>query len=99
MSFTITESKSVNHVDASGNVVGSSTVDVELTLKVSQVVLMEDSTTAHVHSSSSSVSSGDLEGSAIWSFYGSYPVVLDANSAVSMIDQAEAQVKTQLTAQ
>lgn len=97
MSFTITESKSVNLVDSSGNVVGASTLDVELTLKVVQVVILEDSATAEVHSSSSTVASGDLEGAPIWCFYGSYPVTLDSGSSDSLIIQAEAQVKTQLT--
>lgn len=97
MSFTITESKSVNLVDASGNMVGTSTLDVELTLKVAQVVVLEDSTIAQVHASSSTVASGDLEGTPIWNFYGSYPVTLDTSSADSIINQAEAQVKTQLT--
>lgn len=97
MSFTITESKSVSLVDASGNVVGISTLDVELTLKVAQVIVLENSATAEVHSSSSSVASGDLEGSPVWSFYGSYPVTLDTSSSDSLISQAETQVKDQLT--
>ena len=96
MSFTIKETKSVSLVDASGNVVGSSTLDIELTLKVAQVVVLEDSTVAQVHASSSTVASGDLEGTAIWSFYGSYPVTIDMSSSDSIISQAETQVKTQL---
>lgn len=99
MSFTVTETKSVNLVDDSGNVVGASTLDVSLTLKVSQIVLMENSTTAHVYASTSTIASGDLEGNAVWSFYGSYPVTLDTSSSVSTIDQAEAQVKAQLASQ
>ena len=96
MSFSITETKPVDLVDGSGKVVGTSSVDVTLTLKVTTVVVSENSATAHVYSTSSVVAEGDLEGNDIWEFYGYYEVTLDPNSTDSVITQAESQVKDKL---
>lgn len=96
MSFNITGSKPVDLVDSSGKVVGTSSVDIALTLKVTTVVVSENSATAHVYSTSSVVSGGDLEGSDIWEFYGYYDVTLDATSSDSVITQAETQVKAKI---
>lgn len=96
MSFSITVSKPVDLVDSTGKIVGTSSVDVALTLKVKTVMVSDDSATAHVYSTSSVVQEGDLEGCAIWEFYGYYEVTIDPSSTDSVITQAESQVKTQL---
>lgn len=93
MSFNIEESKTVNLVDSSGKVVGTSLVKVTLTLKVTTVVVSESSTTAHVYSTSSTVVEGELQGNDIWEFFGYYDVTLDPNSSDSVLLQAESQVK------